>query len=68
MALNSLASCRGSSDPHGDEAINRWETEKGYQKRTLANNNKLAKLWDYKAGILSGIDLLDEAARVDKRK
>ena len=35
----------------------------------LANNDKLAKVWDdYKAGILRGIDLIDEGARVVKRK
>ena len=35
----------------------------------LANNDKLAKLWDdYEAGILRVIDLLDEGARVGLRK
>ena len=49
--------------------LSEGKLRKETKKRTLANNDKLVKLWDdYKAGVLSGIDLLEEAARVVKRK
>ena len=49
--------------------LSEGKLRKETKKRTLGNTDKLGELWDdYKAGVLSGIDLLEEAARVVKRK